>query len=136
MYIPAKTKFKKERKGRNKGFSFSGSKLNFGTVGLISIGRGRITSKQIESGRIAINRNIKRGGKMWTNIFPNKPVTKKPLEVRMGKGKGPVEGFVFVIQPGRVIYEIIGIEKDKAKIAMKMASAKLPFKTKIIFYKN
>lgn len=133
MLMPARSKFKKEHKGRMKGSSQAGNKLNFGTIGLMVTDRGWMNSKQLEAGRIIINRKIKRNGKLWVNIFPNKPVTKKPLEVRMGKGKGPVEFHVFVVKPGRIIYEITGINHKEANLALKLASNKLPFKTKIIF---
>lgn len=132
MLTPARSKYKKEHKGRMKGYSQAGNKLNFGTIGLMITDRGWLNSKQLEAGRIIINRKIKRNGKLWVNVFPNKPITKKPLEVRMGKGKGPVDHHVFVVRPGRIIYEITGINHKEAKLALKLASNKLPFKTKVI----
>lgn len=132
MLSPSKTKFRKQQKGRVRGNSKSGSCLSFGTVGLMSIGRGWLTARQIEAARIALTRHVKRGGKVWIRIFPDKPVTKKPAEVRMGKGKGAVEGYVAVIRPGRILYEMEGVSNDIARQAMELAGSKLPLKTKII----
>jgi large subunit ribosomal protein L16 len=129
MLQPKRTKFRKQFKGRNRGLATRGSKVSFGEYGLKATGRGRITARQIESARRAITRHIKRGGKVWIRVFPDKPITKKPLEVRQGKGKGPVEYWVAQIQPGRVLFEIEGISEALAREAFKLASAKLPFLT-------
>ncbi|BBA85258.1 50S ribosomal protein L16 [endosymbiont of Sipalinus gigas] len=134
MLQPKNTKFKKYQKGRNKGFSI-GMRLEYGEFGLKSISRGRITSNQIESARRAISRYIKRQCKIWIRIFPDKPITKKPLEVRMGKGKGNVEFWVSLIKPGMILYEIENIPENIAKQAFKLASSKLPIKT-LFIYKN
>lgn len=132
MLQPKRTKFRKQHKGRNRGLANRGNKVSFGDFGLKSVGRGRITSRQIESARRAMNRHIKRGGKIWIRIFPDKPITKKPLEVRQGKGKGSVEYWVALIQPGRVLYEIQGVSEEVAREAFRLASAKLPVKTEFI----
>lgn len=129
MLQPKRTKFRKQHKMRNRGVASRGNKVSFGEYGLKSTGRGRITARQIESARRAINRYIKRGGKIWIRIFPDKPITKKPLEVRMGKGKGNVEYWVAQIQPGKMLYEIEGVEESVAREAMRLASAKLPVST-------
>ncbi|WWO99312.1 MAG: 50S ribosomal protein L16 [Candidatus Dasytiphilus stammeri] len=127
MLQPKRTKFRKMQKGRNRGFS--NNQIEFGSFGLKAITRGQLTSRQIEAARRALNRAIKRQGKIWIRVFPDKPITKKPLEVRMGKGKGNVEYWVAVIQPGKIIYEMDGINEDLAREAFKLASAKLPLKT-------
>lgn len=132
MLQPKKTKFRKMQKGKNRGLALRGSKVSFGEFGLKATGRGRITSRQIEAARRAITRHIKRGGKVWIRIFPDKPITKKPLEVRQGKGKGSVEYWVAQIQPGRVLYEIEGVDKDLAQEAFRLASAKLPVSTTFV----
>jgi len=132
MLLPSKTKYRKRHKGKNNGFAKSGNKIAFGSIGLISTSNGFLSSKQIESARVALTRHIKRGGKIWIRVFPDKPLTKKPAEVRMGKGKGSVDSWVAVIKPGRVIYEIDGIKYLIAKRAMQLAAAKIPFSTKII----
>lgn len=132
MLQPKQTKFRKQHKMRNRNFALRGNKLNFGDFGLQSISRGRITSRQIESARRAISRYIKRDGKVWIRIFPDKPITQKPLEVRMGKGKGNVEFWVAQIKPGRVLYEIKGIDQTIAYSALSKASAKLPVLTVVI----
>ena len=132
MLQPKKTKYRKVQKGKNRGLALRGSKVSFGEFGLKATGRGRITSRQIEAARRAITRHIKRGGKVWIRIFPDKPITKKPLEVRQGKGKGSVEYWVAQIQPGRVLYEIEGVDKDLAQEALKLASAKLPVSTTFV----
>ena len=119
-------------KGRNRGLAQSGNKVSFGEFGLKSTGRGRMTSRQIESARRAMTRHIKRGGRIWIRVFPDKPITKKPLEVRQGKGKGSVDHWVALIQPGRVLYEIEGVPEALAREAFKLASAKLPFKTTFV----
>ncbi len=130
MLQPKRTKFRKQQKLRNKGLSSTGNRVSFGEYGLKSIGRGRITSRQIEAARRAITRHVKRGGKLWIRVFPDKPITKKPLEVRMGKGKGSVEYWVAQIKPGFVLYEIQGVSEELAKEAFRLASAKLPVRTK------
>lgn len=130
MLQPKSTKFRKMHKGRNRGLSFE--KINFGTFGLKAISRGYITDRQIEAARRALSRAIKRQGKIWIRIFPDKPITKKPLEVRMGKGKGNVEFWVALIKPGKIIYEMDGISEELAKLAFKLAVAKLPIKTMFI----
>lgn len=132
MLSPAKMKFRKQQKGRTRGYSKGGTSLAFGTVGLLCVGRGWLTARQIESARIALTRHVKRGGKIWIRVFPDKPITKKPAEVRMGKGKGAVEGYVAVVKPGRVLYEIEGVADDVARRAMELAASKLPFSTRII----
>lgn len=129
MLQPKRTKFRKQFKGRNRGLATRGSKISFGEYGLKAIDRGRITARQIEAARRAITRHIKRGGKIWIRIFPDKPITKKPLEVRQGKGKGPVEYWVAQIQPGRVLFEIEGVPEDLAREAFALAAAKLPMST-------
>lgn len=132
MLMPKKVKYRKRQRGRMRGRAKGGDKLSFGDYGLQALECGWITSRQIESARIAITRHIKRQGKVWIRIFPDKPVTKKPLETRMGKGKGSPEGWVAVIKPGRVLYELEGVEYDLGKEAMRLASHKLPIKVKFI----
>lgn len=132
MLQPKRTKFRKMHKGRNRGLAQSGNKVSFGEFGLKSTGRGRMTARQIESARRAMTRHIKRGGRIWIRVFPDKPITKKPLEVRQGKGKGSVDHWVVLIQPGRVLYEIEGVPEQLAREAFKLASAKLPFKTTFV----
>lgn len=132
MLSPKRVKFRKQQRGRMKGTAGRGASLSFGEFGLQAIECGYISSKQIEAARIAMTRHVKRGGKMWIRIFPDKSVTKKPAEVRMGKGKGPPEGWVAVIRPGRVLYEMQGIDREMAKEALRLASHKLPLKTKFI----
>jgi len=129
MLQPKRTKFRKQHKGRNRGLAHRGSDVSFGEFGLKATGRGRITARQIEAARRTITRTVKRGGKLWIRVFPDKPVSKKPLEVRMGKGKGNVEYWVAQIQPGRMLYEIEGVSEDLAREAFKLASAKLPIST-------
>jgi len=129
MLQPKKTKYRKQHKGRNRGLAQKGNQVKFGDYGLKAIDRGRLTSRQIEAARRAITRKVRRGGKLWIRVFPDKPISKKPLEVRMGKGKGSVEYWVALIQPGRVIYEIEGISESLAREAFQLASAKLPIKT-------
>ncbi len=119
-------------KGRNRGLALSGNKVSFGNIGLQAMGRGRVTARQIESARRAMTRYVKRQGKIWIRIFPDKPITKKPLEVRMGKGKGNVEYWVAQVQPGRMLFEMQGIEDSIAYEAFALATAKLPLKTKVI----
>ncbi len=132
MLQPKRTKFRKQQKGRNRGLALRGSRVSFGEFGLKAIGRGRLTARQIEAGRRAITRHVKRGGKIWIRVFPDKPMTKKPLEVRQGKGKGGVEYWVSQIQPGRVLYEMEGVPEDVAREAFSLAAAKMPFKTAFV----
>lgn len=129
MLQPKKTKFRKQFKGRLRGVAASGNKVNFGEYGLKTTEFGRVTARQIEAARRAISRHIKRGGKLWIRVFPDKPITKKPLEVRQGKGKGPVEYWVAEVQKGRVLYELDGVSLDVAGKAFRLASAKLPVAT-------
>ena len=129
MLQPKRTKFRKMQKGRNRGEATRGNKVSFGEFGLQSSDRGRITSRQLEAARRALTRHIKRGGKVWIRIFPDKPITKKPLEVRMGSGKGSVEYWVALIQPGRMLFEVEGVPQELAKEAFALAAAKLPVKT-------
>jgi large subunit ribosomal protein L16 len=129
MLQPKRTKFRKQHKGRNNGVAVRGSSVSFGDFGLKSVTRGRLTARQIEAGRRAITRHVKRGGKIWIRIFPDKPITKKPLEVRMGKGKGSVEYWVAQIRPGMMLYEIQGVSEELAREAFTLAAAKLPLKT-------
>ncbi|MEH6504496.1 MAG: 50S ribosomal protein L16 [Cycloclasticus sp.] len=130
MLQPKRTKYRKAHKGRNTGMASRGNQVSFGEFGLKSTERGRMTSRQIEASRRTINRHIKRGGKVWIRVFPDKPITKKPLEVRMGKGKGSVEFWVAQIKPGTMLFELQGVSKEIAMEAFQLASAKLPFKTK------
>ena len=132
MLQPKRTKFRKQFKGRNRGLATTGSKVSFGEYGLKAVERGRITARQIEAARRAMTRHIKRGGKIWIRVFPDVPVSKKPLEVRMGKGKGNVEYWVCTIQPGRVLYEMEGVNETIAREAFRLAAAKLPFKTTFV----
>jgi large subunit ribosomal protein L16 len=132
MLSPKKVKYRKSQKGRMKGAAYRGCDLNFGEFGLQAIDCGRISSKQIEAARIAMTRHVKRGGKIWIRLFPDKPFTKKPAEVRMGKGKGAPEGWVAVIKPGRVLYEMTGISREMAKEALRLAAHKLPIKTRFV----
>ncbi|MDL2269904.1 50S ribosomal protein L16 [Desulfosarcina sp. OttesenSCG-928-A07] len=132
MLSPKKVKYRKSQKGRMKGAAYRGSDLNFGEFGLQAIDCGRISSKQIEAARIAMTRHVKRGGKIWIRLFPDKPFTKKPAEVRMGKGKGAPEGWVAVIKPGRILYEMTGVSREMAKEALMLAAHKLPLKTRIV----
>ncbi|EKF74419.1 50S ribosomal protein L16 [Alcanivorax hongdengensis A-11-3] len=132
MLQPKRTKFRKVHKGRNRGLAQRGSKVSFGTIGLQATGRGRITARQIEAARRAMTRHIKRGGKIWIRVFPDKPITQKPLEVRMGKGKGSVEYWVAQIQPGKMLYEMEGVSEDVAREAFRLAAAKLPVSTRVV----
>jgi large subunit ribosomal protein L16 len=132
MLQPKRTKFRKMMKGRNRGLSHRGSKVDFGEFGLKAMTRGRLTARQLEAARRALTRHVKRGGKIWVRVFPDKPITKKPLEVRQGKGKGPVEYWVALIQPGRVMFEIEGVEEVIAREAFQLAAAKLPFDTAFV----
>ena len=132
MLQPKRTKFRKQQKGRNRGLAQRGSKVSFGEFGLKATDRGRMTSRQIEAARRTITRFVKRGGKLWIRVFPDTPITKKPIEVRQGKGKGNVEYWIAQIQPGRMLYEIEGVSEEVAREAFKLASAKLPFKTTFV----
>ena len=129
MLQPKRTKFRKQHKGRNRGLAVTGSKVSFGDFGLRSVARGRLTARQIEAARRALTRHVRRGAKIWIRVFPDKPITKKPLEVRQGKGKGNVEYWVAQIQPGRMLYEMQGVDEAIAREAFKLAAAKLPLKT-------
>jgi large subunit ribosomal protein L16 len=132
MLQPKRTKFRKQQTGHNRGLAQRGNKVSFGEYALKSIARGRMTARQIEAARRAISRHVKRGGKLWIRVFPDVPITKKPIEVRMGKGKGNVEYWIAQIQPGRVLYEIDGVSEDIAREAFRLAAAKLPFKTTFV----
>ncbi len=132
MLQPKRTKFRKQFKGRNRGLATNGNKVSFGQYGLQASERGRITARQIESARRAMTRHIKRGGKIWIRVFPDVPISKKPLEVRMGKGKGNVEYWVCKIQPGKMLYEMEGVTEEIARQAFRLAAAKLPFKTNFV----
>ena len=132
MLQPKRTKFRKQHKGRNRGLAQRGARVSFGEYGLKAIGRGRLTARQIEAGRRAMTRRVKRGGKIWIRVFPDKPITKKPLEVRQGKGKGAVEYWVAQIQPGRMVFEMEGVTEEDAREAFALAASKLPFKTAFV----
>ena len=136
MLMPKRTKYRKQQKGRNRGKAYRGSSLAFGTYGLKALELGRINSRQIEAGRVALTRTMKRTGKVWIRVFPDKPLTSKPVGVRMGKGKGSVEEWVMNIKPGRIIFELTGVDNETAMKALKLAAAKLPFKTKIVTMEN
>ncbi len=133
MLMPKKVKWRKTQKGRMRGKAHRGSSLSFGTYGLKAMECGWIDNRQIEAARVAITRQVKRGGKLWIRIFPDKPLTVKPAETRMGKGKGTPEHWVAVIKPGRILFELEGVPQDMAKEAMRLASYKLPLKTKFVF---
>ena len=132
MLQPKRTKFRKAHKGRNRGLAQVGNSVSFGEYGLKAVTRGRVTARHIESARRAMTRHIKRGGKIWIRIFPDTPITKKPVEVRMGKGKGNVEYWVAKIVPGKVLYEMEGVDEKTAKEAFKLAAAKLPIQTMFV----
>ena len=132
MLQPKRTKYRKMHKGRNRGLAQRGSKISFGEYGLKAVGRGRLTARQIEAARRAMTRHGKRGGKIWIRVFPDKPITQKPLEVRMGKGNGNVEYWVAPIQPGRVLYEMEGVSEEIAREAFELAAAKLPIQTTFV----
>ena len=132
MLSPKKVKFRKVQKGKMRGTAQRGGRLSFGQFGLQALECGYITAKQIEAARIAMTRHVKRGGKMWIRIFPDKPVTKKPAEVRMGKGKGAPEAWVAVIRPGRILYEMEGVSRELAAEALRLAAYKLPLKTRFV----
>ena len=130
--MPKRVKYRKQQRGNRKGFAMSGNRLSFGEYGLQSLGRHWITAIQIEACRVAISRAMKRKGKLWIRVFPDKPYTKKPLEVRQGKGKGPVEGWVAVIKPGRMLYEMSGVPEATARESLRLAASKLPIKTRLV----
>lgn len=132
MLSPNRLKYRKVQKGRNKGIATRGNKVSFGEFGLKSVARGRMTARQIEAARRAMTRHIKRGGRVWIRVFPDKPISKKPAEVRMGGGKGSPEYFVAEIQPGKMLYEMDGVSEELARQAFKLAAAKLPFKTTFV----
>ena len=132
MLQPARTKYRKQQKGRNTGVATRGARVSFGEYGLKAIGRGRLTARQIEAARRALSRHIKRGGRIWIRVFPDTPVSQKPAEVRMGNGKGNPEYFVAEIQPGKIIYEMDGVDAAIAKEAFALAAAKLPIRTVVV----
>ena len=136
MLMPKRTKFRKVMKGRNRGKSFRGNKIEFGEFALKAVSAGRINSRQIEAARITMTREMKRQGKSWIRVFPEKPLTRKPLETRMGKGKGAVEEWVMNIKPGRIVFEVAGVPENVARDALTLALHKLPFKCKIIAAKD
>ena len=130
--MPKRVKYRKQQKGKSRGIAHSGNVVSFGEYGLQALERHWITNVQIEACRVAINRNLKRRGKLWIRIFPDKPYTKKPLEVRMGKGKGGVEGWVAVVKPGRMLFEVAGVPESMAKEALRLAATKLPIRTRFV----
>jgi large subunit ribosomal protein L16 len=132
MLQPKKVKHRKVMKGRMRGKAYRGSTLSFGDFGLQAVGRGRLTARQIEAARIAMTRHVKRGGKVWIRVFPDKPVTRKPAETRMGKGKGNPEEWVAVVKPGRILYEMEGVDEAIAREALRLAAHKLPIETKFV----
>ncbi len=132
MLAPKRVKYRKQQKGRMKGVASRGNEISFGDFGLQSLECGILTARQIEAARIALTRYVKRAGKVWIRVFPDKPITKKPAETRMGKGKGPNEGWVAVVKPGKIIYEIKGVPEDKAREALRIASHKLPIETRFV----
>jgi large subunit ribosomal protein L16 len=132
MLMPKRTKYRKVMKGRNRGNAGRGNELSYGTIGIKAVEHGRIDSRQIEAARIAMTRKVKRQGKVWIKVFPDKPLTAKPLEVRMGKGKGSVDKWVMNIKPGKVCFEMAGVDESLAREALTLAMHKLPFKTKIV----
>ena len=132
MLLPKRTKFRRHHRGRRRGLSKGNVKVNYGQYGLKTLDAGWITNRQIEAARIAMTRKIKRGGKVWINVFPHKPITKKPLETRMGKGKGSPEGWVAVVKPGMVMFELAGVDEPLAREAMRLAAMKLPVKCKFV----
>lgn len=132
MLSPKRVKWRRQHRGRFKGIATRGHKVSFGDFGLVATESGRLTARQLEAGRIAISRSVKRGGKLWLRVFPDRPITKKPAETRMGSGKGSPEYWVALIKPGRMLFEINGVSKEQAEEAFRLASHKLPFKTKFI----
>src|SRR6202795_1931038 len=136
MLMPSKVKYRKQQRGRMRGTARKGSDLSFGEYGLQALEPGWLTARQIEAGRVAVQRHVKRGGKLWIRVFPDKPITKKPAETRMGKGKGAPEGWVCVIKPARILFEMEGVDEKTAIEAMRLAAQKLPIKTKFISRKD
>ena len=136
MLSPKKVKYRKQQKGRMKGLAGRGSNLSFGEYGLQAIECGAVNSKEIEAARVAMTRHVKRGGKLWIRVFPDKPITKKPAEVRMGKGKGAPEGWVAIVRPGKILYEMEGVTRELAREALRLASHKLSVKTRFIDRSN
>ena len=132
MLMPKKVKYRKQQRGRRKGKAWRGSSVAFGEYGLKAVENGWLTDKQIEAARVAVTRFIKRGGKIWVRVFPDKPITKKPAETRMGKGKGNPEGWVAVVKPGRMLFEVEGVAVDLAKLSLGLAAAKLPVRTRFV----
>jgi large subunit ribosomal protein L16 len=132
MLVPKRVQHRKQQRGRRGGKAFRGGKITFGEFGLMSLEPAWITNRQIEAARVAITRHVKRGGKMWIRIFPDKPITKKPAETRMGKGKGAPEGWVAVVRPGRILFELEGVTRQLAEEAMKLGAAKLPIRTRFV----
>ena len=132
MLMPKKVKYRKQQKGKRRGKAWRGSQVTFGEYGLKAMESGWISDRQIEAGRVAITRFVKRGGKIWIRVFPDKPITKKPAETRMGKGKGAPEGWVAVVRPGKILYEMEGIPEEQAQEAMRLAAHKLPLKAKFV----
>ena len=132
MLMPSKVKYRKQQRGRMRGTALRGSDLAFGEYGLQAVEPGWLSARQIEAGRVAIQRHVKRGGKLWIRVFPDKPITKKPAETRMGKGKGAPEAWVAVVKPGKVLFEMEGVDEKTAREAMRLASHKLPVKTKFV----
>jgi len=132
MLSPKRVKFRKVQKGRRNGLAYRGSEVSYGDFGLQAVAPGWITARQLEAGRIALTRHVKRGGKIWIRVFPQKPVTKKPAETRMGTGKGAPEFWVAVVEPGRIVYEIEGVPEDVAREALRLASHKLPIETRFV----
>jgi large subunit ribosomal protein L16 len=132
MLSPKKIKYRKQQKGRMRGSAYRGSRLTFGEFGLQAVECGRLTAQQIEAARVAMTRHVKRGAKIWIRMFPDKPFTKKPAETRMGKGKGSPEGWVTVVKPGRILYEMEGVSSEVAREALRLASHKLPFKVRVV----
>jgi large subunit ribosomal protein L16 len=132
MLMPKKVKFRKQQRGRRSGPATRGASVDFGDYGLMALECAWITNRQIEASRVAINRHVKRGGKLWIRIFPDKPYTKKPLETRMGKGKGNLEGWVAVVKPGRILFELEGVDIENAQAAFRLAAHKLPIKTRFV----
>jgi large subunit ribosomal protein L16 len=132
MLSPKRTKHRKVQTGKMRGLAWRGSNVDFGDFALQAVGRSQVTARQIEASRMAIQRHVKRSGKLWIRVFPDKPITKKPLEVRMGSGKGSVEGWVAVVKPGKVLFEISGVTEDMARAAFRLAAAKLPIETRFL----
>lgn len=132
MLAPKRVKYRKQQKGRMKGVASRGNEISFGDFGLQALECGVLTARQIEAARIALTRYVRRAGKVWIRVFPDKPITKKPAETRMGKGKGPTEGWVAVVRPGKIIYEIKGVPEEKAREALRIASHKLPIETRFV----